>query len=189
MIEILPHLGLVKSIASSVFRRTHISVEMDDLIQDGSIGLMKACERFDPQKGIPFDIYAQKMIRWEIIAGLRGRDFLSRTQRKNNPAAKSFSLSDPESSDAEYFESASGAKEINSVFRIDETMLRSLDGRCRTILRLRFEESSTIRQIAHIFQMSEATIAADIRRSLRAIKARFDDETKIPPLFFCKENP
>ena len=52
--------GLVKSVAlrlSFAYKE-----ELDDLIQIGYIGLIKAAERFDPDKGNKFSTYAVPMI-------------------------------------------------------------------------------------------------------------------------------
>lgn len=50
------HTGLVKSIA---LRLSHVyGEEAEDLIQIGYIGLIKAAERFEPERGLRFSTYA-----------------------------------------------------------------------------------------------------------------------------------
>lgn len=44
----------------------------DDIIQCGMLGLVKACQRYDPTKG-KLSTYADKYIRHEINAELRNR--------------------------------------------------------------------------------------------------------------------
>lgn len=63
------HGGLVKTIAVKL---SHVySEEMDDLMQIGYIGLIKAAERFDESRGLAFSTYAVPMITGEIRSQLR----------------------------------------------------------------------------------------------------------------------
>ena len=38
-------------------------VEVDDLVQDGVVGLLRALTRFDPERGVPFGAYARHWVR------------------------------------------------------------------------------------------------------------------------------
>lgn len=63
---------LVHSIASMVSGKgLPPNVDYNDLVSDGSIGLMKAWERFDPNRGVKFETYASYRIRGEILDGLK----------------------------------------------------------------------------------------------------------------------
>lgn len=65
---ILENTGLVKSIA---LKFTGSSYELDDLLQLGFIGLLKAVERFDPSYDVMFSTYAVPMIMGEIKRHMR----------------------------------------------------------------------------------------------------------------------
>ena len=62
------NLPLVRAVAARFFG----IADADDLIQTGSIGLIKAAERFDPTRGVKFSSYAVPMIAGEIRRSLRG---------------------------------------------------------------------------------------------------------------------
>jgi RNA polymerase primary sigma factor len=57
------NLGLVHAVA----RRFHASgVPLDDLVQEGTVGLTRAAELFDPDRGVKFSTYAAWLIRRSI---------------------------------------------------------------------------------------------------------------------------
>lgn len=65
------HLPLVRAMARRYARRRD---ELDDLVQAGSVGLVKASRRFDPSRGIAFASFAAPTVEGEIRRHLRGRD-------------------------------------------------------------------------------------------------------------------
>jgi RNA polymerase sigma factor (sigma-70 family) len=44
--------------------------DWDDAMQVGTIGLMKAAEKFDPEKGFKFSGFATKHIRWSVLRAI-----------------------------------------------------------------------------------------------------------------------
>jgi RNA polymerase sigma factor for flagellar operon FliA len=46
-------------------------LEVDDLVQDGLVGLMAAAARFEPARGIPFEAFATSRVRGAMVDGLR----------------------------------------------------------------------------------------------------------------------
>ncbi|MDD5382856.1 MAG: sigma-70 family RNA polymerase sigma factor [Candidatus Margulisbacteria bacterium] len=63
---------LVHSIAAMVSGKgLPPNIEYDDLVSDGTIGLMKAWENFDADRGVKFETYASYRIRGEILDGLK----------------------------------------------------------------------------------------------------------------------
>src|SRR3989339_1424090 len=66
------YMPLVHSIASMVSGRgLPPNIEYDDLVSDGTIGLMKAWYNFDSGRGVKFETYASYRVRGEILDGLR----------------------------------------------------------------------------------------------------------------------
>lgn len=73
---------LVQKIAKNVYKKLPSSVEYDDLVSYGSIGLLDAVNKFDPDKGFKFETYASIRINGSILDGLRQEDWLPRTVRQ-----------------------------------------------------------------------------------------------------------
>lgn len=55
--------------------------DRDDLLGYGTIGLIEAVDRYNPQQKCSFETFAINRVRGEILDFLRSRDFLSRTGR------------------------------------------------------------------------------------------------------------
>jgi len=74
---------LVKRLAHHMIAKLPASVEVDDLIQVGMIGLAEALSRFEPSQGVQFETFASQRIRGAMIDELRGGDWMSRGSRKS----------------------------------------------------------------------------------------------------------
>jgi len=79
---IVKHTPLVKKIAVRMAMRMPSSVQIDDLINSGCIGLINAVDRFDPKRDVNFRTYAEYRIRGSIQDELRNMDWYSRSMRK-----------------------------------------------------------------------------------------------------------
>jgi RNA polymerase sigma factor (sigma-70 family) len=62
------HLGLVANIARRVCRSGRVPLE--DLVQEGCLGLLYAAQSFDPAKGCQFTTFAAPAVRWFILKAL-----------------------------------------------------------------------------------------------------------------------
>jgi RNA polymerase sigma factor for flagellar operon FliA len=72
-------LPLVKSIALRIRVKLPDFIELDDLTQAGLIGLLSACQSYDPNQGANFQTYASIRIRGAILDELRRNDWLPRS--------------------------------------------------------------------------------------------------------------
>jgi RNA polymerase sigma-B factor len=72
------HRGLAASIANDYRGR---GVDLDDLVQIAMLGMLKAVERFDPERGIPFSSYASRTVNGEIKRYFRDRTWAVRPPR------------------------------------------------------------------------------------------------------------
>lgn len=74
---------LVRKTALHLMARLPRSVQLDDLVQTGMIGLFEALQGFDPGRGIKFETYAQTRIRGAMIDDLRNVDWAPRSVHRN----------------------------------------------------------------------------------------------------------
>jgi RNA polymerase sigma factor for flagellar operon FliA len=73
---------LVKRIAYHLMAKLPASVQVDDLVQNGMLGLLDALGRFEEGLGAQFETYAVQRIRGAMLDGLRENDWLPRGLRK-----------------------------------------------------------------------------------------------------------
>jgi RNA polymerase sigma factor for flagellar operon FliA len=73
------HEPLVKRIAYHLMSRLPASVQADDLIQAGMIGLIEASRKFDPEQGASFETYAGIRIRGSMLDEIRRTDWTPRS--------------------------------------------------------------------------------------------------------------
>ncbi len=76
------HAALVLRIARRVRRRTGYAVELDDLVCEGTIGLLQAAERFDPSRETDFEHLASVRVHGAMLDSLRRLDPLSQRRRR-----------------------------------------------------------------------------------------------------------
>jgi len=74
-------LPFVEALARRVASSMPNSIEIDDLVQDGVLGLMDAAHRFDEGRGIKFETFAERRVRGAMIDALR-RDAWPRGVRR-----------------------------------------------------------------------------------------------------------
>jgi RNA polymerase sigma factor for flagellar operon FliA len=73
---------LVKRIAFHLMAKLPASVDVEDLIQNGMIGLLDAIGRYEEGLGAQFETYAVQRIRGAMLDGLRENDWLPRGVRR-----------------------------------------------------------------------------------------------------------
>lgn len=70
---------LVKRIAYHLLARLPASVQVDDLIQAGMLGLVEAARRYDPTQGASFATFAEPRIRGAMLDEIRRGDWTPRS--------------------------------------------------------------------------------------------------------------
>jgi len=80
--RILEHLPQVHWIAARIHEKLPSSVELDDLISAGIVGLMAAVDNYDAGKNASLKTYAEYKIRGAILDSIRGLDGIPAHKRK-----------------------------------------------------------------------------------------------------------
>ena len=77
------HQPMVRRMALQMLARLPASVELDDLIQAGMIGLLDASTRYKDNRGAQFETFASQRIRGAMLDELRANDWGSRGLRQS----------------------------------------------------------------------------------------------------------
>lgn len=75
---------LVRRLALQLIAKLPASVELDDMIQAGMLGLLDATNRYQDDLGAQFATYASQRIRGAMLDELRANDWLSRSSRQSS---------------------------------------------------------------------------------------------------------
>ena len=73
------NVDLVKRIAQHLIARLPATVDIDDLLQSGMVGLLEAANNFDPTRGASFETYAGIRIRGSMLDDIRKHDWTPRS--------------------------------------------------------------------------------------------------------------
>jgi len=138
------HMPLVRSIARRYVGRGE---ELDDLVQAGAVGLVRASSRFDPNRGVAFASFATPAVEGEIARHLRARS------RRDVPG-------DAGGTDG----AGEPAGDLEPTAESEARLLlagglRTLDQRERQVVFLRFNADMTERQIASRVGISQAHVS------------------------------
>lgn len=80
--QVVKLLPLVRRVALQFRGHLPSHVELDDLVSDGTVGLIEAVRKYDPAKGVSIESYARYRIRGAILDSLREQDHASRDMRR-----------------------------------------------------------------------------------------------------------
>ena len=83
-LDVMHYAPLVRKIASIMISRLPASVELDDLVQVGMMGLLEAARQFDPLQGAQFETFASPRIKGAMLDELRRIDWMPRQLRRNS---------------------------------------------------------------------------------------------------------
>jgi RNA polymerase sigma factor (sigma-70 family) len=148
------HMPLVRSIAR---RYARAGEPVEDLIQVGTIGLLKAIDRFDPSRGVHLRASAGPAIEGEIRHHLRAARARSSVPLADadGPAAR------PDHGDERALVAAG---------------LKALTGRERRVIEMRFQDDLRQVDIAERLGISQAQVSRIIQRALARMRAALDGD-------------
>lgn len=79
---LMEHLPLVRRTAARIHSRLPVVVDIEDLVQEGTLGLRRAMLAFKPSRKVKFTTFAPFYIRGAILDHLRGTDWVPRLVRQ-----------------------------------------------------------------------------------------------------------
>jgi len=78
------YLPLIRYHAEQLMRRTPASIEMDDMIDAGVLGLLDGAQRFDDEREVQFKTFISYRVRGAMIDYLRAFDWMPRSLRDSS---------------------------------------------------------------------------------------------------------
>ncbi len=159
------HLPLVRTIAQ---RFAHRGESLEDLVQVGAVGLIKAVDRFDPRRGVTVGAYAAPTIAGEIQRHLRDRSTLIRIPRSAGEEATPARFPLPLEAAAGSHSDDSGEEGLarSEARALVSRGLRSLPERERRVVQLRYYGDLSQRRIAAQLGISQVHVSRLLRDSL-----------------------
>ena len=140
--------AMVRSIAWQLSQRLPRSVEVDELIGEGQLGLLRAARDYDPAKGAQFSTYAYWRIRGAMLDWCRQQDWAgdARAIDGEEPEADPATVrSSADVADAGVADPAQAVSE-NELRAVVRDLVGSLTGRSRQILQATLLDGQTLEQ-------------------------------------------
>lgn len=156
------HAHFVRPIASRLKRRSGCQLELDDLEQEGMLGLLDAAKKYDDSLGVPFGAYARLRINGAILDTIRNS--FGRTHRI--PSCRS--LSEPILYDGDEVDLAEILPDPNAVDALNDLLDKEKACRVQTAVgQLRPREQAVIKAlyVDEIYQR-------DIAKSMGCVQSR-----------------
>ena len=194
---IMQYAPLVKRIAYHLMAKLPASVQADDIIQNGMLGLIDAVGRFEEGLGAQFETYAVQRIRGAMLDGLRENDWLPRSlrrdmrriegavsqleQRYGRQPTELIHLEDfGGDDDDDYLDRHLPSSEADPLTALlDKNMrdvliraIQDLPEREKTVMGLYYEEELNLREIGEILGVSESRICQLHSQAIARLRAR-----------------
>ena len=159
------HLPLVRALARRFAARGE---QFEDLAQVGAVGLIKAIDRYDPERGSSLTAYAVPTIVGELRRHLRDSTHPLRVPRREAVVVRAVTLEDdaPSSRDA----GAERGLELGEERALLEAGLRALPRRQRRIVQLHYFANLSQRGIASELGLSQVHVSRLLRDSLGKLR-------------------
>ncbi len=158
------------------------SLEADDLLSVGTIGLIKAVDSFDSEKSVQFSTYAARCINNEILMLIR-----SNKKHKNVVSLNSLTTNCDEDKDLELIDVLSTDDdeiftqvENNLMVQKIKEIIKRLDVRERAVIKMRYgidcKRAMTQKEVADELGISRSYISRIENKTLKFIKEEFESQ-------------
>lgn len=177
------NLRLVAHIAKKYYSENR---EIDDLISIGIIGLIKAINTYNPDKGIRLVTYASRCIENELLMMLRGEKKRNREISLNEPIGvdkEGNSISLMEVTCINELDVLSRMEHDEDVIRVRAYVEQILNEREREIIILRYglneKQPMTQKAVGDLLNISRSYVSRIEKRALEKLKKAFDNTNKV----------
>jgi RNA polymerase sigma factor (sigma-70 family) len=177
---VLQHLGLVRRLAREAARRTQ--EPMEDLVQEGCLGLIRAVERFRPERGVRFSSYAFPVIEGALKNYLRRR-LVPREEAAEGGEEEGKARRREQPIDPALIEQMRAGPEEDFALTVverlaTEKLLERLGPLEREVIEHFFYADLTQREIAQVVARSSSRVSRILRGALAALReAAREEET------------
>ena len=158
------HLRLADMLARRFVSETDT---LDDLRQVAAIGLLKAADRYDPRRGVPFPAYAIPMIRGELRHHVRDRTWPVRVPRAE-PAPRPVAVALDDTPGG-----GEGLGEADDRLVV-EALMRGLRRPEREVVGRYFLGDRSQAEVAWELGLSQIQVSRLLRAALAAMRARLE---------------
>lgn len=166
--------------AHQVHRRVNGHVRLEDLIGEGTLGLIEAVNRYEPKRHVSLMTYANHRIKGAMLDYLRREDPLTRQQRKDVNEGKAsymtFSLDQvPAGTSATTDERQT--PETTTTHRINRDLVKQLLNRAaltpqeRKVIAMNFLAGFTLRSIAQLLGVAESRVSVVRSNALTKLRS------------------
>jgi len=162
---ILTNLGLARFVARRCIARFGRIIEPDDLVQEAHLGLVRAATHYDPTRGVRFTTYAFRCCWRACLDAVRSAQARRATaSRQVKPLKATANWEDRPSRDA-------APTDLAAAHEIWTRAMSLLGERERKLLRQRFEQGRSYRELACLNGCGRAQMARMERAALARIRA------------------
>ena len=166
------HSELVRRIAHHLAARLPASVEIDDLIQAGMLGLIDAARNFQADQGAAFETYASIRIRGAMIDEIRRGDWVPRSVHRRYrdlvAATRDIEQRTGKATPARAFESDAFRQALGGA-------IEQLPEREQLVLSLYYEQELNLREIGAVLSVSESRVCQIHGQAMVRLRARLGE--------------
>jgi len=160
---VVAHLPEVRKIAYWMRRKLPKGVDVEDLVQVGTIGLMRATERFDPAKKTKFSTYSARRVIGAILDYLRDINWQPRLSKRRGEVPPCvgrlpFFVAKGEELDLVDESVNDPSFEIEQQDELD-WMTRSLDSAGKQMVIRHFVDGLTMKEVGRELDYSESRVS------------------------------
>lgn len=165
---IVKYYPMVQRIAAKMAARYPTSVDVGDLVGIGTMGLIDAAQRFDPEMNTSFASYAMIRIKGAIVDGLRKQDWVPRSIRNRQ---RQLDLAERE---AVRVGQEANAATVARLMDVDEDTLRRIKQNAQVLTQVSMWETKSggEQSIADTLQSDEANPDEDYLRQDVAVQVQ-----------------